>query len=160
MINCLCYQIHVEISLCGTPSVNISFLLSYNHQFSYKTTPSFKDSLCCRERCSLWKRTILKVDVRRCKINLDEKWEFKIVLGKYIVQQSFKITTKYKRYNVLWVVIVSKTVHCFPPLPSMLVSRVCLGINVFQVNIEREGKENLVSVSTIITVIVRVDGTR
>ena len=31
----------------------------------------------------------------------------------------------------------------------MLVSRVCLGINVFDVNIEREGKENLASVSTI-----------
>ena len=31
----------------------------------------------------------------------------------------------------------------------MLVSRVCLGINVFDVNIEREGKENPASVSTI-----------
>ena len=34
-------------------------------------------------------------------------------------------------------------------LSLMLVSRVCLGINVFDVNIEREGKENLASVSTI-----------
>ena len=34
-------------------------------------------------------------------------------------------------------------------LPLMLVSRVCLGINVFDVNIEREGKENVASVSTI-----------
>ena len=33
----------------------------------------------------------------------------------------------------------------------MLVSRVYLGINVFQINIEREGKENLASVSTIMT---------
>ena len=39
----------------------------------------------------------------------------------------------------------------FPPLPSMLVSRICLGINVYQINIEREGKENLVRVSTIMT---------
>ena len=34
-------------------------------------------------------------------------------------------------------------------LSLMLVSRVCLGINVFDVNIEREGKENPASVSTI-----------
>ena len=34
-------------------------------------------------------------------------------------------------------------------LSLMLVSRVCLGINVFDVNIEREGKEDLASVSTI-----------
>ena len=34
-------------------------------------------------------------------------------------------------------------------LSLMLVSRVCLGINVFDVNIEREGKENVASVSTI-----------
>ena len=34
-------------------------------------------------------------------------------------------------------------------LSLMLVSRVCLGINVFDVNIEREGKENLASISTI-----------
>ena len=34
-------------------------------------------------------------------------------------------------------------------LSLMLVSRVCLGINVFDVNIERKGKENLASVSTI-----------
>ena len=33
----------------------------------------------------------------------------------------------------------------------MLVSRVYLGINVFQINIERKGKENLASVSTIMT---------
>ena len=35
----------------------------------------------------------------------------------------------------------------------MLVSRVyfILGINVFQINIERKGKENLASVSTIMT---------
>ena len=31
----------------------------------------------------------------------------------------------------------------------MLVSRVCLGIKVFQINIERKGKEKLASVSTI-----------
>ena len=31
----------------------------------------------------------------------------------------------------------------------MLISRVCFGINVFDVNIEREGKENLASVWTI-----------
>ena len=33
----------------------------------------------------------------------------------------------------------------------MLVSRVYLGINVFQINIERKGKENLASVSTTVT---------
>ena len=33
----------------------------------------------------------------------------------------------------------------------MLVSRVGLGINVVQVNIERVGKENLASVSTVMT---------
>ena len=32
-----------------------------------------------------------------------------------------------------------------------LVSRVHLGINVFEINIEREGKEKLASVSTIMT---------
>ena len=39
------------------------------------------------------------------------------------------------------------------PFP-LLVSRICLGINVYQINIEREakkGKENLVRVSTIMT---------
>ena len=36
----------------------------------------------------------------------------------------------------------------------MLVSRVCLGKNVFQINIERKGKEKLASVSTIMTGIV------
>ena len=36
----------------------------------------------------------------------------------------------------------------------MLVSRVCLGINVFQINIERKVKEKLASVSTIMTRIV------
>ena len=31
-----------------------------------------------------------------------EKSQFKIVLGKkYIVQQSFNVTTNYKRYNLL-----------------------------------------------------------
>lgn len=44
MINSLCYQIQAEIALCGTPFVNISFLHSYNHLFSYKTTPSYKDN--------------------------------------------------------------------------------------------------------------------
>ena len=34
-------------------------------------------------------------------------------------------------------------------LSLTLVSRVCLGINVFDVNIEREGKEHVASVSTI-----------
>ena len=38
-----------------------------------------------------------------------------------------------------------------PSVPSMLVSRVHLGINVFQINIESEGKESLASVSTIMT---------
>ena len=45
--------------------------------------------------------------------------------------------------------VVHKYTYCFPPLPSMLVSRVCLGINVFQINNERKGKEKLASVSTI-----------
>ena len=42
--------------------------------------------------------------------------------------------------------------YYFPPLPPMLVSRVFLGINVFEINIEGEGKEQLASVSTIMTV--------
>ena len=33
----------------------------------------------------------------------------------------------------------------------MLVSCVCLGINVFEINIGREGKEKFASVSTIMT---------
>ena len=36
----------------------------------------------------------------------------------------------------------------------MFLSHVYLGINVFQINIKREGKENLSSVSTIMTGIV------
>ena len=40
---------------------------------------------------------------------------------------------------------------CFPPPPAMLVSCVCLGINVFEINIGREGKEKFASVSTIMT---------
>ena len=43
MVNSLCYQIQVEIDLCCTPCASISFLHSYNHQFSYKTTPCYKD---------------------------------------------------------------------------------------------------------------------
>ena len=31
---------------------------------------------------------------------------------------------------------------CFPLLPSMLVSQVCLGINFFKINIEGKGKKN------------------
>ena len=38
----------------------------------------------------------------------------------------------------------------------MLVSRIWLGINVFEINIEEEGKKKFVSVSTIMTVIVFV----
>ena len=48
-----------------------------------------------------------------------------------------------------------KTQHMlsrFFPSPSLvLVSHVCLGVNVFQINIEREGEENLASVSKILT---------
>ena len=40
-------------------------------------------------------------------------------------------------------------VACLPSPPSMLVSRVCLGINVFDVNIEREGMENFAIVSVL-----------
>ena len=36
----------------------------------------------------------------------------------------------------------------------MLVSRVCLGINVIQINIEKEGKGKLASVTSIMTEIV------
>ena len=39
----------------------------------------------------------------------------------------------------------------FPPLPALLVSRVCLGTNVLEINIEAEGKKNFESVSTIMT---------
>ena len=42
----------------------------------------------------------------------------------------------------------------FPSLPSMLVSGVCLGINVIQINIEKEGKGKLASVTSIMTGIV------
>ena len=45
--------------------------------------------------------------------------------------------------------VVHKYTYYFPPLLSMLVSRVCLGKNVFQINIERKGKEKLARVSTI-----------
>ena len=38
----------------------------------------------------------------------------------------------------------------------MLVSRIWLGINVFEINIEEEGKKKFVSISTIMTVIVFV----
>ena len=38
----------------------------------------------------------------------------------------------------------------------MLVSRIWLGINVFEINIEEEGKKKFVSVSKIMTVIVFV----
>ena len=41
--------------------------------------------------------------------------------------------------------------YYYPPLPAILVSRVFLGINVFEINIEEEGKEKLASVSTIMT---------
>ena len=41
--------------------------------------------------------------------------------------------------------------YYFPRLPAILVSRVFLGINVFEINIEEEGKEQLASVSTIMT---------
>lgn len=48
-----------------------------------------------------------------------------------------------------------KTQHMlsrFFPSPSLvLVSHVCLDVNVFQINIEREGEENLASVSKILT---------
>ena len=40
----------------------------------------------------------------------------------------------------------------------MLVSRVCSGINVFLINIERKGNEKLASVSTIMTGIVATKG--
>ena len=46
---------------------------------------------------------------------------------------------------------VSWTQVLLPSLPSMLVSRAYLGINVCQINMERKGKENLASVSTIMT---------
>ena len=38
-------------------------------------------------------------------------------------------------------------------LSLTLVSRVCLGINVFDVNIERKGKEHVASVSTVSTLL-------
>ena len=47
-----------------------------------------------------------------------------------------------------------KNTYYFPPLSSMLASRVCLGTNVFQINIERTRKKKLASVSTIMTGIV------
>ena len=39
----------------------------------------------------------------------------------------------------------------------MLVSRACLGINVIQINIEKEGKGKLASVTSIMTEIVDLD---
>ena len=54
-----------------------------------------------------------------------------------------------------WLKKFRKTQHIlsrfFPPPPLVLVSHVCLGVNVFHINIEREGKENLASVSKILT---------
>ena len=37
------------------------------------------------------------------------------------------------------------------PVPAMLVSGVCLGTNVFEINVEREGKKKFASVSKIMT---------
>ena len=41
--------------------------------------------------------------------------------------------------------------YCIPPVLAMLVSDVYLGTNVFEINIEREGKKKFASVSKIMT---------
>ena len=41
--------------------------------------------------------------------------------------------------------------YCVPPVAAVLVSGVCLGTNIFEINIEREGKKKFASVSKIIT---------
>ena len=115
VISSFCYQIQVEIVPSGTPSINVFFPQSCNHQLPYEATPSYKDNPGHN-------------------------------LLKHVLPE-----------NTICTYSFHESMYCFPPLPAMLVSRVWLGINVFEINIEWEEKKKFPSVLAILDSITRED---
>ena len=74
------------------------------------------------------------------------------LVGAVVIRTVVFVALVSGKHNIK--LVVHKYIYYFPPLPTLLVSRVCLGINVFQIKIERKGKKKVASVSTIMAGIV------